>query len=134
MKLFSRFFDFFDRILINRDIRRRRQAAHTEWSLLMSRGAVREVLLLPAELGGIREPRNITYLPPDAMAEKLAFDAKVHQAIAAGDKVNYEAVPQYEGNSFVPATLRLSATGNELQLDTTISVKHEFAAKPADPE
>jgi hypothetical protein len=95
---------------------------------------VHEVLLLPVELGGTRDADNITFLPPDAVSEKLAFDVKVQAAIAAGDKVNYEAVPEYEGDSFVPARLRLSATGNELQLNTTIAVTRDWDAKPAKPE
>lgn len=80
-------------------------------------GALVAVELLPTWLGGARVPENLTYLTPQAAAQKAALDREVAAALQQGQSVPYAAEPQYRGSSFVPARLVVRAGGQAHTID-----------------
>lgn len=95
-----------------RELQEKRRRIRAEVDSLLARGLVEKTLLLPAGFGGPPDdPRNITYLPPEAAAQKREFDHRVREKIECGEELDYRVTPEYDFESFVPTRLRLEATG-----------------------
>ncbi|NVJ51511.1 MAG: suppressor of fused domain protein [Gammaproteobacteria bacterium] len=80
---------------------------------LYEQGLLRKAHLFPTDFGGEDVEANTIYLPKSAFIEKYQFEQKVLQYAQQGLINNYTAQPIYQGDSFVPAKLQLSATGQE---------------------
>jgi hypothetical protein len=79
--------------------------------ILYQRGELKKILLLPAEFGGQPIPPNVVYLPPFAAEQKAKIDLNVIKPlIASGKASRYRATPEYQGRSFIPIKLTITAT------------------------
>jgi hypothetical protein len=77
---------------------------------LAERGAFVELLLLPAEFGGQRVPRNILYVPPFVAEQKRRIDMNIiAELIRDGHAQRYSATPEYAGSSAVPIAIAIRA-------------------------
>jgi hypothetical protein len=75
---------------------------------LVSRGELAGLHLVPPEFGGTDDPRNVVYVPPFAVELKQRTDANVIAPLVREGRVrSYTATPQYEGASFVPASIEI---------------------------
>ncbi|MBN3575636.1 hypothetical protein [Vibrio neptunius] len=74
---------------------------------LVQQGELFEVLLLPTELGGKNEPRNIVFVPEDISAAHEQNTQNVLSLIK--DKLinRLEVQPVYKENSFVPSQVKM---------------------------
>lgn len=86
------------------------------------RGNLVKVHLLPLEFGGEDTPGNTTYLPPEAARAKMAFDARVSARLQPEMELRYEADPEFDIPSLVPARLRMTTIGDEDESSETIEV------------
>jgi hypothetical protein len=82
-------------------------------SSLHKLGLLRKAYLFPLEFGGQDTDANTIYIPKNAMIEKLRFEKQVMQLAQKGLLENYNATPEYKGDSVVPAKLLLQATGKQ---------------------
>src|SRR5947207_3003108 len=77
----------------------------------VQRGELEKMLLLPAEFGGIDDPRNIVYVPVGFVAIKAGIDTNIIKPLVAGSKITqYQALPEYQGKSFVPIAIKIAAS------------------------
>jgi hypothetical protein len=78
---------------------------------LVIRGELARLHLLPPEFGGTDDPRNLVYVPPFVVELKQQTDANVIASLVREGRVrSYAATPQYEGSSFVPASIEITAS------------------------
>lgn len=78
---------------------------------LVARGDLVRLLLLPADFGGDDDPGNVVYVPPFAADLKDGFDMNtVLPLIESGKVTRYQAVPRYDGASFVPSAIDIRAS------------------------
>jgi hypothetical protein len=78
---------------------------------LVSRGELARLHLVPPEFGGTDDPRNLVYVPPFVVELKQQTDANVIAPLVREGRVrSYVATPQYEGASFVPASIEIRAS------------------------
>jgi hypothetical protein len=78
---------------------------------LYRRGELTKLLLLPAEFGGQDIPINVVYVPGVAAELKRRIDANTIKPLAQKGQISrYKATPEYEGKSFIPSLIRISAT------------------------
>jgi Zn-dependent protease with chaperone function len=99
------------------DIRTREEAE--AW---VEKGNLVRVHLLPLQFEGVDKPDNITYLPPAAAAAKAEFDEKVASCLKPDMELRYEAEPEFDIPSVVPARIRMTATGDDEDFAETIEV------------
>ncbi|OCB52012.1 hypothetical protein A5722_30000 [Mycobacterium vulneris] len=77
---------------------------------LCAQGQLERVLLTPAEFGGPDHVRNVVYCPVGSAAAKADVDLNIVASLFREGKVQmYSAVPIYEGVSFVPVAVDISA-------------------------
>jgi hypothetical protein len=75
---------------------------------LARRGELEPLLLLPAEFGGKAIPENVVYVPTGIRAAKELLDRTVIAPLVAGGRLTrYSAVPEYQGESFIPIAIRI---------------------------
>jgi hypothetical protein len=73
-------------------------------------GHLEELYLMPLEFGGQDFSANVLYVPKGIAAIKSSIDSKIiRPLLEKGTVSQYAAVPEYHGNSFVPARLRIRA-------------------------
>lgn len=89
---------------------------------LVAKGLVQRCFLLPLELGGSNERRNVVWLPPPCAEQKREFDEVVRSAVESGEEVKYAATPEYEDDSLIPEKLLLAAAGAHWSAEITIEV------------
>jgi hypothetical protein len=78
---------------------------------LWRRGELRKLLLLPVEFGGQDFPPNVVYVPPLVVELKTRIDLNTIISLAQKGQVSrYAATPEYEGKSFIPSLIRITAT------------------------
>lgn len=78
---------------------------------LSGQGVLARLMLMPDGFGGEDVPHNIVYVPGWVAEAKARVDQDVVQPLAAEGKVRtYSAVPEYEGESFVPVAIRVEAS------------------------
>jgi beta-lactamase class A len=74
------------------------------------KGVLEKILMLPADLGGTDDPRNVLYVPVGMGAVKAGIDRNIIQPLISQGKVTrYSARPEYHGKSMVPISLKISA-------------------------
>ncbi len=66
-----------------------------------------EVLLLPTELGGKNEPKNIVFVPEDILETHQNYTENVLYFVNTKQINSLEVQPIYKGNSFVPSQIRM---------------------------
>ncbi|WP_417503147.1 hypothetical protein [Marinobacter sp.] len=78
---------------------------------LVQKGELQKLLLLPSEFGGEDVPPNVVYVPVFAVELKASTDQNVILPLAQEGKVTrYNAAPEYEGKSFIPAAINIEAS------------------------
>ena len=78
---------------------------------LVRRGDIERLLLLPSEFGGVEVPENVIYVPTGIGAMKERIDRNVVGPLVAEGKITrYSAVPEYQGDSFIPIAIRIEAS------------------------
>ncbi|MBU9766527.1 hypothetical protein FR943_22125 [Mycobacterium sp. TNTM28] len=77
---------------------------------LCAQGQLERVLLTPAEFGGPDHPQNVVYCPLGSTESKAGVDLNIIAPLIQEGRVQaYAAMPKYEGNSFVPIALEITA-------------------------
>lgn len=77
---------------------------------LCAQGQLERMPLMPAEFGGQDHVQNMVYCPLGLAAAKADVDLNIIGPLVQGGKVQaYSAVPIYEGDSFVPVAVEISA-------------------------
>ncbi len=77
---------------------------------LLEQGVLEKLYLFPREFGGPDVPGNVCHVPAWATAMKSKIDHDIIQPrVAAGEFTQYTAKPVYEGKSFVPIAIDISA-------------------------
>jgi hypothetical protein len=91
--------------------------ANAQLEELKSRGLVQQCFLLPLKLGGVDEPKNIVWLPPKCAEIKLQIDAVAEgQVHSSGQKIQYSAVPDFDGSSPIPRIIAIAVKGSTFNL------------------
>lgn len=95
-------------------------------------GELEKLFLLPAEFGGTDDPRNVVYVPRGFVAIKANIDTSIIKPLIAESKVTrYEATPQYQGKSFVPIAIKVTAS-DPGSFTTTINIWGKALSKKDD--
>lgn len=95
-------------------------------------GELEKLLLLPAEFGGINDPRNVVYVPRGFGAIKAGIDMNIIKPLVAESKVTeYQATPEYQGKSFVPIAIKIVAS-NPTSFTTEINIWGKALVRKAD--
>jgi hypothetical protein len=98
----------------------------------VQRGELEKMLLLPAEFGGTDDPRNIVYVPVGFIAVKAGIDTNIIKPLVAESKITqYQALPEYQGRSFVPIAIKIVAS-NPDSFTTEINIWGKALARRAD--
>jgi hypothetical protein len=91
--------------------------ANAQLEELKSRGLVQQCFLLPLKLGGTQDAQNIVWLPPKCAEIKLQIDSVAEQQVhSSGQKIQYSAVPDFDGNSPIPKTIAIAVKGSTFDL------------------
>ena len=78
---------------------------------LWRRGDLHKLLLMPPEFGGEDVPPNVVYVPAFVVELKHHLDTNTIGQLVKQQKVRrYSAEPQYEGTSFVPCAIKITAS------------------------
>jgi hypothetical protein len=89
---------------------------------LFRRGDLEKLLLMPLEFGGDDNPLNTLYVPVGIAAIKSRIDNNTIGPLASEGKVTqYKAIPEYQGNSFIPIAVKIEAS-NPGQFSATINI------------
>ena len=80
---------------------------------LFEQGKIDRVYLMPLDFGGIEASINILYIPKKQADEKRKIDQEIYELAVDGLIKNYEANPTYQGDSFVPTSIEIKATGKQ---------------------
>ena len=73
-------------------------------------GTLEPLYLLPPELGGTDDPRNVLYVPIGVADAKRRIDLDVVAPLVEdGSVTQYRCHPEYQGDSFVPIALSIRA-------------------------
>lgn len=89
---------------------------------LFEQGVLEKLFLRPPEFGGPDHPLNTLYVPVGIAAIKAGIDTNIVAPLAAEGKVTqYQAVPEYQGASFVPVAVKIVAS-QPGEFSTTIAI------------
>ncbi len=89
---------------------------------LFRQGLLEKMLLRPLELGGEDHPLNTLYVPVGVASIKSDFDNNVIVPLAAEGKITqYQAMPEYQGTSFIPISVTIVAS-DPGRITTTINI------------
>jgi hypothetical protein len=98
---------------------------------LLQRGELERLFLVPSTFGGRDVPENVLLVPVGIVAIKAGIDADVIAPLVSAGKVSrYRAIPEYQGDSFIPAAIVITASDPE-HFETTINVWGDRLAGPA---
>jgi len=89
---------------------------------LFRRGDLEKMFLMPPEYGGEDSPLNTLYVPVGVAAVKAGIDRDVIGPLVEGGRVSrYTAEPEYQGKSFIPIAVKVTAW-DPGEFTTTISI------------
>jgi hypothetical protein len=89
---------------------------------LYRKGQLEKLLLLPPEFGGEDIAGNTLYVPVGVAAIKKRIDMNIIGALVNEGKVRrYTAEPEYQGDSFIPIALKITAW-DPGEFTTTINI------------
>ncbi|TDF61172.1 hypothetical protein E1J61_32805 [Cupriavidus sp. L7L] len=78
---------------------------------LCKRGELMKLVLMPLEFGGEDILPNTVYVPAHAAESKARIDQRTVVPLAQKGQIRrYSATPEYEGKSFIPSMIRISAS------------------------
>jgi hypothetical protein len=78
---------------------------------LFLKGELEKLYLMPLELGGDDNPLNVLYVTLGLAGIKSEFDNNVIIPLAQEGKITkYKAVPEYQGSSVVPISIKVTAS------------------------
>jgi hypothetical protein len=86
---------------------------------LFQKGELKKLFLMPLEFGGEDFGMNVVYVPEFAAEMKANIDSNIIKPLADQGKIkHYQALPQYQGNSFIPCAIKIVASepGNFVNL------------------
>jgi hypothetical protein len=77
---------------------------------LFRQGDLEKLFLMPLEFGGEDNPLNTLYVPVGVAAIKSGIDNNIIGPLVSEGRVSrYKAEPEYQGNSFIPIALTITA-------------------------
>jgi hypothetical protein len=77
---------------------------------LFQQGVLEQLFLMPHEFGGQDNALNVLYVPVGVAAIKSGIDANViGPLVDAGTVSRYKAEPEYQGDSFIPIAVTITA-------------------------
>lgn len=89
---------------------------------LFRRGELEKLFLMPVRFGGEDIPPNTLYVPVGIGAIKDGIDNNViAPLVEEGVITSYQAVPRYQGASFIPISIQIVAS-NPGEFTTTIGI------------
>jgi hypothetical protein len=89
---------------------------------LLRQGDLEKLYLMPLEFGGQDIPVNVLYVPIGVAAIKSSIDNNIiGPLVADGSVTQYQAEPEYQGKSFIPIAVKITAT-NPGHFSTTINI------------
>lgn len=77
---------------------------------LFAEDKLEKLYLFPLDYGGEDIPLNVVFVPSGIGQLKAQIDAKVGKLLEEGLVSNYEAKPEYKGNSFIPSKINVKAS------------------------
>lgn len=80
---------------------------------LVSEGKLVKMLMMPAELSGADIPENVVYVPPGVLESQKQITDKIIELVKEGLNIKLRVMPEYKGNSFVPAKIHIAASHAE---------------------
>jgi hypothetical protein len=96
---------------------------------LFRKGVLEKLFLLPLEFGGQDIPQNVLYVPLGVAGVKSRIDNNVIGPLVSEGKITqYKAEPEYQGNSFIPIALKITAW-NPGEFSTTINIWGDALAR-----
>jgi hypothetical protein len=82
--------------------------------VLVGKGVLQKLFLMPPEFGGEDSPLNTTFAPPAAVRQKADIDQQVIGPLIGAKKVTkYSVKPEYESASVVPTSLTITVSDPE---------------------
>jgi len=97
---------------------------------LLRRGELEKLFLMPLDFGGQDIPQNVLFVTIGVAAIKSGIDNNViGPLVAEGKFTQYTATPEYQGRSFIPIAIKISAS-NPGEFSTTISIWGESLTVP----
>lgn len=89
---------------------------------LFQKGDLKKLFLMPLEYGGENFGLNVVYVPAFAADMKASIDNNVIKPLVEQGKIkHYQASPQYQGNSFIPCAIEVTAS-NPSSFSTVIRI------------
>ena len=96
---------------------------------LYRQGDLEKLFLMPLEFGGQDNALNVLYVPIGVSAIKQRMDVNTIQPLIEAEKVSqYKAEPEYQGESFVPIAVKITAW-NPGEFTATINIWGEALAR-----
>jgi hypothetical protein len=85
-------------------------------------GTLEKLFLMPLAFGGEDVPANVVYVPIGVANIKDGIDENVVGPLAQEGKISkYKAEPEYQGDSFIPIAVKITAW-DPAQYTTTINI------------
>jgi len=88
---------------------------------LVQTGELVPVYLMALRFGGDENVGNVVYAPAITDELKNRCDDMIESLLRDGKVKSYSATPQYKGNSFIPSSILVTATG-ESNFSETINI------------
>lgn len=77
---------------------------------MFKKGELEKLFLMPLEFGGQDDDTNVLYVPIGVAGVKNGIDVNVIGPLVEDGKVTqYTAEPEYQGDSFIPISLKITA-------------------------
>ncbi|MCG6155823.1 hypothetical protein [Rubinisphaera margarita] len=78
---------------------------------LHRQGQLEKLFLMPPEFGGQEIPGNTLFVPIGVADIKAGIDNNIIAPLVAEGKItSYTALPEYQGDSFIPIAIRIEAS------------------------
>lgn len=89
---------------------------------LYRKGKLEKLFCMPLDFGGQDVPENVLYVPLGVAKVKDRIDATmIRPLIEAGKVTKYTAEPEYQGDSFIPIAVKITAS-EPGEFTTTINI------------
>ena len=96
---------------------------------LFRAGQLEKLFLMPLAFGGEDVPQNVLYVPIGVAGVKDGIDENVIGPLAQEGKISqYKAEAEYQGNSFIPIAVKITAW-EPSQFTTTINIWGEALSR-----
>jgi hypothetical protein len=89
---------------------------------MFRKGELEKLFLLPLQFGGQDIAENVLFVPAFVVAVKAGIDVNIIAPLVAEGKVTqYNAEPDYQGDSFIPISIKITAW-DPGQFSSTINI------------